>query len=129
MVELSSDSDTRGPGEDGVSDGVWVQDGDTLTVEYLDKDGDMVDSDEIAVDAANPAIGNIEPADGTSTEVGNPTLQFTATDTGSGIPVGTKDVNVSTYFDVYIGTTLGRRRQSRDSVRDRRYPEKWHPAD
>ena len=106
-VQLSGDPGTQGPGgddgelEDG-SNAVWVQDGDTLTVHYLDEDGDIVDSDSITVDAAAPAIGNVEPADGTHTSTENPTLQFDVTDAGSGFDAK----NPSSHFVVYVGTEL-----------------------
>ena len=99
-VALSNDPATQGPGED--ANAVWVQDGDTLTVQYLDADGDIVDSDAITVDAAKPEIANIEPADGTHTSTTNPTLQFDATDAGSGYDAK----RPADFFDVYIGTKL-----------------------
>ena len=99
-VQLSKDPGTQGPGEDESS--VWVQDGDTLTVHYLDEDGDIVDSDSINVDAAKPVIDNITPADGTHTSVTNPTLQFDATDAGSGYDAK----RPADFFDVYVGTDV-----------------------
>ena len=99
-VQLSKDPGTQGPGEDESS--VWVQDGDTLTVHYLDEDGDIVDSDSITVDAAKPVIDNITPADGTHTSVTNPTLLFDATDAGSGYDAK----RPADFFDVYVGTDV-----------------------
>ena len=99
-VQLSKDPGTQGPGEDESS--VWVQDGDTLTVHYLDEDGDIVDSDSITVDAAKPVIDNITPADGTHTSVTNPTLLFDATDAGSGYDAK----RPADFFDVYVGTEV-----------------------
>jgi hypothetical protein len=100
QIMLSDDPANRGPGE--AAGAVWVQDGDTLTVHYLDEDGDIVDSDSIIVDAAAPVIDSITPADGTHTSTVNPTLQFDATDEGSGYnataPAG--------FFDVYVGSKL-----------------------
>ena len=98
-IELSDSSTVRGPGPNGSNDGVWVQDGDSLTVQYFDEDGDMVDSDTIKVDAANPEISDVEPADGTHTAVENPTLQFTVTDEGSGVDV----TKLSDHYQVFSG--------------------------
>ena len=99
-IMLSDDPANRGPGEDpGV---VWVQDGDSLTVHYLDDEGDIVDSDSITVDAMAPAISGFEPADGTNTSVTNPTLQFDATDEGSGFDSD----SAMDHFTVTIGTQL-----------------------
>ena len=99
-VQLSKDPGTQGPGAD--ENAVWVQDGDTLTVQYLDDDSDIVDTDTITVDAAKPVISGLSPADGTHTSTENPTLQFDATDTGSGYnavtPIG--------HFDIYVGSKL-----------------------
>ncbi len=99
-VQLSKDPAKQGPGEEEPA--VWVQDGDTLTVHYLDEDGDVVDSDSITVDAAAPEISGVTPADGTHTSTENPTLQFDALDTGSGYDA--KDP--SKHFDVYVGVAL-----------------------
>ena len=60
---ISGDGATRGADNDGV----YVQDGDTLTVTYLDKDGSAVDSDDITVDAQAPAVSNISPDGGLRT--------------------------------------------------------------
>ena len=100
QIMLSKDPANRGPGEDASA--VWVQDGDTLTVQYLDDEGDVVDSDSITVDAMAPAISNFEPADGTNTSVTNPTLQFDATDEGSGFDSD----SAMDHFTVAIGTQL-----------------------
>ena len=101
-VTLSKDPANRGPGGEGGENAVWVQDGDTLTVHYLDDEGDVVDSDSITVDAMAPTISDFEPADGTNTSVTNPTLQFDATDEGSGFDADTaKD-----HFTITMGTQL-----------------------
>ena len=100
MVTLSSDPAKQGPGEDDPA--VWVQDGDTLTVQYLDDEGAIVDSDSITVDAAKPAISGVQPADGTHTSTKNPTLQFDALDTGSGYDA----TDPRKHFDVYVGVQL-----------------------
>ncbi len=101
-VTLSKDPANRGPGGEGGENSVWVQDGDTLTVHYLDDEGDVVDSDSITVDAMAPAISGFEPADGTNTSVTNPTLQFDATDEGSGFDADT----AADHFTIKLGTQL-----------------------
>jgi hypothetical protein len=67
------------------NNGVWVQDGDTLTVTYLNSAGTTVDSDTIRIDAVKPSVSNISPATGTITSLNKPTIQFDITDSGSGI--------------------------------------------
>ncbi len=80
-----------GPCEDesvGYADGgVWVQDGDTLTVTYYDEDLAVVDTDTVTVDTVSPAISNITPAHEAFTRVSNPTISFNVVDTGSGIDI------------------------------------------
>ena len=80
-IALSSDATKQGTNDDGV----WVQDGDTLTVNYLATDGTSLDSDIVTVDGVKPTIGNISPADGTVTNTANPTITFDVTDQGAGI--------------------------------------------
>ena len=80
-----------GPCEDesvGYADGgVWVQDGDTLTVYYYDEDLAVVDTDTVTVDTVKPAISDITPAHGAFTRVSNPTISFNVIDTGSAIDI------------------------------------------
>ena len=80
-----------GPCEDesvGYADGgVWVQDGDTLTVTYYDEDLAVVDTDMVTVDTVKPAISDITPAHGAFTRVSNPTISFNVIDTGSAIDI------------------------------------------
>jgi len=80
-ILLSSDATKQGTNDDGV----WVQDGDTLTVSYLAADGTTLDSDIVTVDGVKPTIGNVSPADGTVTNTANPTITFDVTDQGAGI--------------------------------------------
>jgi hypothetical protein len=75
-------------------DGVWVQDGDTVTVNYVDSNGATVNSDTIVVDGVKPTIANISPEDGKITNVVNPTLTFDVVDTGAGILNTAPDVQV-----------------------------------
>ncbi len=81
----------NGPCEDGsvgyADGGVWVQDGDTLTVTYYNSDLAVVDTDTVTVDTVSPQISSISPADGSYTRVGNPTISFDVIDTGSGIDI------------------------------------------
>ena len=95
-VLLSDNAAHRGANDDGV----WVQHGDTLSVSYLDEDGAVVETDEINVDAAGPAISGMTPSNNTVTSTNNPTLQFDATDTDSGIAVA----KPSDSFMVKVGT-------------------------
>ena len=83
QVMISGDGATRGKDDDGV----YVQDGDTLTVTYLDKDGSAVDSDDITVDAQPPTVSGISPDDGLRTNNERQGVSFTVTDTGSGISI------------------------------------------
>ena len=80
-VLLSADAATQGTNNDGV----WVQDGDVLTVSYLDADGTTLDTDTVTVDGVTPTIGNVSPPDGTVTNTASPTITFDVTDQGSGI--------------------------------------------
>jgi hypothetical protein len=80
-VQLTSDALYAGT----ANDGIWVQDGDTLTVNYLDSTGATVDSDTVTVDGVKPTVSAVTPADGTVTNIDNPTVQFEVTDLGSGI--------------------------------------------
>jgi hypothetical protein len=80
-IALSSDATKQGTS----SDGVWVQDGDTLTVSYLNDAGTAIDTDDVTVDGVKPTIGAVTPADGTVTSTGNPTVSFDVTDGGSGM--------------------------------------------
>jgi hypothetical protein len=80
-VLLSSDAASRGTNDDGI----WVQDGDTVTVQYLDSDGAVVDSDSVTVDGTAPDVSAIDPADEGVTSVVNPSVSFEVTDGGSGI--------------------------------------------
>ena len=71
--------------------GVWVQDGDTLTVTYYDSGLTSVDTHTVTVDTVSPQISDISPADGAFTKVGNPTISFNVTDSGSGIDIQNLD--------------------------------------
>ncbi len=81
IIFLSSDAATQGTN----SDGVWVQDGDTLTATYYDSAAVVIDSDTVTIDGVKPTISAVTPADGTITNVANPTVTFDVSDTGAGI--------------------------------------------
>ncbi len=81
QVLLSSNAESRGTNDDGI----WVQDADMLTVQYLDDDGVVVDTDTIAIDALAPSVTDISPADEGITNESSPVISFDVTDTGSGI--------------------------------------------
>ncbi len=83
--ELMLESEPEFQGTD--EDGVWVQDGDTVTITYLDDEDETVDTDTLTVDSVAPEISDVAPEDGTVTSTTNPTVEFTATDTGSTIPL------------------------------------------
>ncbi len=91
MISLSGDaasSGAAGVDADGnyVDGGVWVQNGDTVTVSYMDG-SNVIATDTVTVDTVEPQIDNISPAPGTYTRIANPTISFDVTDTGSGIDI------------------------------------------
>ena len=81
VMFLSGDAAKQGAGDNSV----WVQDGDTLTAQYYDSAGALIDSDTVTIDGVDPTIAAIVPGDGIITNVDNPTVTFEVTDTGSGI--------------------------------------------
>jgi hypothetical protein len=102
-ITFTSDASVQGANNDGV----WVQDSDTVTVSYVDSNGTLIDSDAMTADGVKPTISNIVPADGTITNVANPTVTFDVTDTGSGIST----TNFSTDITIKINgvvVTLGK---------------------
>ncbi|MCH7826244.1 MAG: hypothetical protein IH849_15725, partial [Acidobacteria bacterium] len=70
-ILLTSDAAAQGTN----SDGVWVQDGDTLTVEYLDSSNKVLDTTTVTVDSLKPSVAGIEPAGGTITSLTTPTVR------------------------------------------------------
>ena len=89
-IPLSGAASAQGTNDDGV----WVQDGDTLTISYLDDSGDPLDTDTVTVDAVDANIANVtlEKADGSTVaahesvdNTNNPVVSFEVTDTGAGI--------------------------------------------
>ncbi len=89
--------------ESGWSDGgVWVQDGDILTVTYYDTDSSTINgSDTVTVDTVAPQITNISPVAGAFTRIANPTLSFDVLDSGSEI-----DITKTSSVEVFINPSL-----------------------
>ncbi len=80
--------------------GVWVQDGDTLTVTYYDDDNSTVlDTDTVTVDTVAPQITNVSPEDGSFVRVLNPTVTFDVIDSGSGIDIGIGLDNIELFIN------------------------------
>ena len=96
------------PGTRGIGDGdVWVQDGDTVTVRYVNSDGNAIDTDTMTADGVKPSILNISPANGAVIDVSNPTLRFDVVDEGSKMDLTnlvSNDPNVDKDITVVIGT-------------------------
>jgi hypothetical protein len=78
-IRLSDNAGTQGTR----SDGVWVQDDDTVTVRYVNADGNAIDTDTMTADGVKPSILNISPANGAVLDASNPTLRFDVVDEGS----------------------------------------------
>ena len=99
-IRLSDNAGTQGTR----SDGVWVQDDDTVTVRYVNADGNAIDTDTMTADGVKPSILNISPANGAVLDASNPTLRFDVVDEGSkmdltnlvsnDISAGEKDIQV-----------------------------------
>jgi hypothetical protein len=83
-VVLSSDASKAGSGDGEV----WIEDGDTVTVDYLDEDGELIDSDTVTADTVPPTISDISPEDGSVSNSEHPTITFDVTDAGSKIASG-----------------------------------------
>ena len=90
-VALSSNAAHQGTN----SDGVWVQDGDTVTASYYANGTTLTDSTTLTVDGVKPTISGVTPADGTITNVANPTVQFDVTDSGSGISTSSFNTDIT----------------------------------
>jgi hypothetical protein len=90
-VILSDDADDQGAGDGKV----WVQDGDTVTVNYLNSDGGVISSDTLIIDAVDPTITIGQPTTGTKTQTLNPRVEFDVTDAGAGIDKTTMTVTIN----------------------------------
>jgi len=102
-IALSDDASKQGTN----GDGLWVQDGDTLTVSYLNSAAAVLDSDAIAVDAVKPTVTSISPADDDITNTISPTIIFDVTDTGSGINSLAATAISIAVWDGVATTTIG----------------------
>ena len=80
-VLLTSDPAAQGRNNDGV----WANDGDTLTVAYLASDGTTISTDTIEVDGEAPIISKVSPGDGGIINDDNPPVSFLVTDARSGL--------------------------------------------
>ena len=94
-VLLTSDSAAMGIG----GDGVWVQDGDTLTVTYLSATGTAIAIDTVTVDGAAPALTVLSPAHNATTRDSTPKLVVEVADTGSGVNTSTIAFNIVSSVD------------------------------
>ena len=83
-IMLTGDASAAGAN----GDGVWIEDGDTVTVAYLNEDGDEIDSDMVTADTVPPTISDISPEDGSVRNSTHPTITFNVTDIGSKIASG-----------------------------------------
>ena len=99
-INLSSDAANSAPNDGGV----WVQDGDTLTVTYYTSDHvTVIDSATATIDATVPGLASIVQADGAVTFDPSPSLSFSIEDSGSGLSTSNPQGNV----DVFITTGVG----------------------
>ena len=80
-VLLTSDPAAQGTNNDGV----WANDGDTLTVAYLASDGTTISIDTVEVDGKAPDITEVTPGNGDVTDDNNPAVSFLVTDARSGL--------------------------------------------
>ena len=64
---------------------LWVQEADTLTVTFYGTDNTtVINSHSVTIDATNPTVTDISPADGSYLSAASPTLSFTLGDAQSG---------------------------------------------
>ena len=79
---------TNDPGEEA---GVYVQDGDTLTLRVLSKNGDRDSADittaTVIVDDAKPAVSGLSPANNSILSDNTANIGFTINDSGAGLDV------------------------------------------
>jgi hypothetical protein len=91
-LRLSSDASKSAAADNFI----WVQEADTLTVTFYGTDNStVIDSHSVTVDATNPTITDILPADGSYLSTASPTLSFTLTDAESGFSTTTLGTNVA----------------------------------
>ncbi len=91
-LDLSSDASKSAANDNAI----WVQEGDKLTVSYYESDhSTLINSHEVTIDATNPTITALSPADGTYLKDTSPTLTFTISDAQSGLDTSTLGNNVA----------------------------------
>lgn len=91
-LDLSSDASKSAANDNAI----WVQEGDKLTVSYYQSDHTtLINSHEVTIDATNPTITALSPADGTYLKDTSPTLTFTISDAQSGLDTSTLGNNVA----------------------------------
>ena len=91
-LQLSADASKSAAADNAI----WVQEADTLTVSFYDTDNTtVINSHSVTVDATNPAISDVSPADGSYLSAASPTLSFTLTDAESGFTTTTLGDNIA----------------------------------
>ena len=80
-IGLESEANLQGTNNDGV----WVQDGDTVTLSYIDADGNTLATDTVTIDVTAPTVSGLSPADASKTTTLAPTITFDVADSASGI--------------------------------------------
>jgi len=82
---------------------IWVQEADTLTVTFYGTDNTtVINSHSVTIDATNPTITDVTPADGSYISDASPTLSFTLGDAQSGFSTTSLGANVG--VEIHDGT-------------------------
>ncbi len=91
-LQLSADASKSAAADNAI----WVQEADTLTVTFYGTDNTtVINSHSVTIDATNPAISDVSPADGSYLSAASPTLSFTLTDAESGFTTTTLGDNIA----------------------------------
>ena len=80
-IAIESEANLQGTNNDGV----WAQDGDTVTLSYLDSSGTALATDTVTIDVTAPTVSGLTPADASKTTTLAPTVTFDVADSASGI--------------------------------------------
>ena len=80
-IAIESEANLQGTNNDGV----WAQDGDTVTLSYLDSSGNALATDTVTIDVTAPTVSGLTPADASKTTTLAPTVTFDVADSASGI--------------------------------------------
>ena len=80
-IAIESEANLQGTNNDGV----WAQDGDTVTLTYLDSSGNSLATDTVTIDVTAPTVSSLTPADASKTTTLAPTVTFDVADSASGI--------------------------------------------